>query len=190
MSISVSERMRLRMTILQRVNAEAEKFYGISKDLGTLVTHALLSEEPRVSKERHRAQMTGLENIAESAQKYTDILDYIKKQFARQSIEAWRKDLSAEKLRYGKELRELIEKHLAGQGLRFGQVLIVFIEYHCKKRADSLWQDLPLTSSLDEQEQKHHQQYIYLELIRQCIRQLVVQYEYLSMAPQENHHAQ
>jgi len=189
-SISVSERMRLRMTILQKVNAEAEKFYESSKDLGTLVEHALRSEEAQKpdSKERHRAQMTGLENVAESAMKYTDILDYIKKQFARQGIEAWRKDLIAENLSYGQELRALIEKYLAGQGLRFGQVLIVFIEHGLKGREDALWKTLPLTASLDAQEQDHYQQYIYLALIRQCIRQLVVQYEYLSMAPQEKHH--
>jgi hypothetical protein len=192
-SISVSERMRLRMTILQKVNAEAEKFYESSKDLGTLVERALRSEEAQkpTSKERHRAQMTGLENVAESAMKYTDILDYIKKQFARQGIEAWRKDLSAENLNYGQELRALIEKYLAGQGLRFGQVLIVFIEHGLKGREDALWKTLPLTASLDAQEQDRYQQYIYLALIRQCIRQLVVQYEYLSMAPQEKHrHAQ
>ena len=62
---------------IREVNIQAEEFYKDAVDLGTHAAYTL--------KDNHRSQMTGLENIAESALKYSDIFDYIKRQTARYS---------------------------------------------------------------------------------------------------------
>ncbi len=81
--------MNKRTMIILRVNEQAEQFYDKSEELGTLAAQSFLEEHRRERRERHRAQMTGLENIAETTLKATDVLDYIKKQIARQP--AWKK---------------------------------------------------------------------------------------------------
>ena len=69
--------MNKEMQIIREVSAvaETEAFYRKAEKLGQHAAHAL--------KASHRSQLTGLENIAESTFKTTDILDYIKKQTAR-----------------------------------------------------------------------------------------------------------
>jgi hypothetical protein len=98
--------------------------------------------------------MTGLENIAETTQKATDVLDYIKKQTARQ--EGWKKEVGEKKERFGYCLKTYIENGLE-----------TYIDAVCRGFIDS-------TSA----EGKYERQEVYLHLIRQLIRQLVVRYEY------------
>ena len=67
--------MNREMQIIREVNIQAEEFYQTAQDLGNHAAYAL--------KAAHRSQMTGLESVAESSFKTSDILDYIKKQTTR-----------------------------------------------------------------------------------------------------------
>ena len=98
---------------------------------------------------RHRNQMTNLENIANSTLKVTDVLDYIKKQVARsENHKIWRKD------NFGTRVKEHIEQSLRAQRREICGRLEGIEE-----------------NSLDGQR-------IYLGLIREFVRQLVVHYGY------------
>ena len=139
--------MNRTMKIIREVNYQAELFYHDAVNMGDHAASAL-------GKER-RAQMTSLENIAESTLKSTDVFDFIKKQIARH--DDWRKPF-----------KQHTDPH---QG--FGERLKIYLE-----------QDLPpkitivcKSSGVGDQEQQLRRE-IYLQLIRQFIRQVVVQYEY------------
>src|SRR6266487_6404153 len=134
-----------RMKIILRVNEQAERFYDKSEELGTLAAFSFREERGRERQQRHRAQMTGLENIAETALKFTDVLDYIKKQIARQP--GWKNEY---------------------QGQRFGESLKTYIEGHIKEQADHIYAEVRINTSTDEGKREH--QHIYLQLIRQLIR--------------------
>ncbi len=67
----------LRMRILREVALRADGFYGQSQRLGRQAAVGLTDKK--------RAQISGLENIANCALKTTDIFDYIKLRAARQS---------------------------------------------------------------------------------------------------------
>jgi hypothetical protein len=150
--------MNKRTQIILRVNEQAEDFYADALRLGTLAAQTFLEESHSADRQdedrqRHRAQLTGLENIAETALKFTDILDYIKKQTARQK--GWK------------------EEH---HGQRFGIVLKEYIETDIRQRVNTICGQIKIGNETDEE--RRDRQYIYLLLIRQFIRQLVVQYEY------------
>lgn len=85
------------MKIIREVNMQAETFYEEAKTLGELAATAL--------GKNHRSQLTGLENIAESAFKTSDIFDYVKRQTARH--EEWRKG------DFGKKVLAVLETELA-----------------------------------------------------------------------------
>ena len=102
-----------------------------------------------------RSQMTSLENIAESTLKSTDVFDFIKKQIARH--DEWRKsfkDHKDPKQGFGERLKIYLEKDLPPK-----------ITTICK------------SAGIGDEEQQLRRE-IYLQLIRQFIRQVVVQYEY------------
>jgi len=141
------------MKIILRVNEQAERFYDKSEELGTLAAFSFREERGRERQQRHRAQMTGLENIAETTLKATDVLDYIKKQIARQP--GWTKTY---------------------QGKSFGESLKRYIENNLKADVAKVCTSVGIGDETDE-DQRDRQQ-IYLNLIRQFIRQVVVQYEY------------
>lgn len=144
--------MNSEMKIIREVNIQAEGFYEEAVKLGNHAAYAL-----RV---RHRSQMTNLENIAESAFKTSDIFDYIKKQIAR--FPHWRQPDPTYKdpnEGFGERLKEYLEKELLKALARI---------------CDSKHLDIGETT--DEEKQRRRQ--IYLLLIRQFIRQMVVQYEY------------
>ena len=93
--------------------------------------------------------MTNLENIANSTLKVTDVLDYIKKQVAKsEKNKMWQKD------NFGPKVKEHIEQNLCAQRRAICERLEGIEE-----------------KSLDGQR-------IYLDLIREFVRQLVVHYEY------------
>ena len=148
--------MKKRIELIIRVNKEAgsEEFYQKSQNLGILAAQSFREEQGRERQQRHRAQMTGLENIAETTLKVTDILDYIKKQTARQK--GWQKEVGANKERFGESLKKCIESELE-----------TFVNNVCTGFIDST-----------TDQGKQDRQEAYLLLVRQFIRQLVVRYEY------------
>ncbi len=121
--------------------ADRDDFYTRAKILGETASRAF--------GERHRSQMTSLENIANSTLKVTDVLDFIKKQFAKSKAnEGWRKE------DFGIELKKYIEQSL-------------------RKRREEICFDLE-----GVEEESVEGQRIYLNLIREFVRQLVIHYEY------------
>jgi hypothetical protein len=72
------------MHMLRAIEQEADKeaFYNAAKKFGERAAHS------QALGERKRSQLTGLESIASSSLKVTDVFDYIKLRTARQS--EWR----------------------------------------------------------------------------------------------------
>lgn len=135
--------MNQRMKIVKEVAqvADRDDFYARAKKLGEIASRAF--------GERHRSQMTSLENIANSTLKVTDVLDFIKKQFAKaKPNEGWRKE------NFGDELKRYIEQSL-------------------RKRREEICHVLE-----GVEEESIEGQRIYLSLIREFVRQLVIHYEY------------
>lgn len=145
--------MNQEMQILREVSAVAESddFYGKAQQLGQHAAHTL--------KASHRSQLTGLENIAESTFKSTDILDYIKKQTARYTF--WQQ---------GPQGGKPEEKG-------FGESLKNWLEQDVRAKRDTLCNGkLKIGDKTDEQ--KLIRRRVYLLLMRQFIRQMVIEYEY------------
>lgn len=145
--------MNKRMMIIIQVNEQAELFYNKSQELGILAARSFLEEHKKDRQQRHRAQMTGLENIAETTLKTTDVLDYIKKQIARQP--GWTK---------------------VYDGKSFGESLKTYIENDLKAALKMVCKNIGIGEKTDQELQERRE--IYLLLARQLIRQIVVQYEY------------
>lgn len=135
--------MNQQMKILKEIAlvTDRDDFYNRAKELGEAASQAFDS--------RHRSQMTKLENIANSTLKVTDVLDYIKKQVAREEQDKmWRKN------DFGERLKKCIEKSLLTRRREI-----------CGK-----------LGSVEENSSEG--QRIYLNLIREFVSQLVVHYEY------------
>ena len=144
--------MNPEMKIIREVNIQAENFYN---EAVKLCDHAAF-----VLKAQHRSQMTNLENIAESAFKATDILDYIKKQTARFSY--WRQPFPE-----GKDAN-----------VGFGESLKHYLEHNLQTTLKNICGPNRLDIGEMTDEDKQERRRIYLLLIRQFIRQMVVEYEY------------
>jgi len=163
--------MNKHTRIIVHVNEQAQKdtFYTKSEEIGKLAARAFLDDErkddhqkpgqnpakdqkapDKKELDKHRSQMTSLENIAETTRKVTDVLDFIKKQIGRPNQIAWRKEY---------------------EGQRFGETLKQYIENDIKAIANDVYIDVREVNELERQ-------HIYLLLVRQCIRQIVAQYEY------------
>ncbi len=83
--------MTNRMKIVHEVAIAAESFYDKACEFGNIAAKALGKDK--------RAQITGLENVANNSVKVTDVFNYIKTRTARQ--EQWQKqNLGAELLNY------------------------------------------------------------------------------------------
>ena len=139
--------MNQTMKIIREVNYQAELFYNDAVSMGDHAASAL-------GKER-RAQMTSLENIAESTLKSTDVFDFIKKQIARH--DHWRKPSS----------------HHTDPRQGFGERLRLYLEQELPSKITPICE----AAEVGDEEQRLRRE-IYLQLIRQFIRQVVVQYEY------------
>jgi len=138
------------MKIKREVSIQAEDFYEDAKGLGDHAASAL--------KANHRSQMSELENIAESALKTSDILDYVKKQTAR--FPYWRQGYPPYKNpeeAFGERLKNYLEQDLAHKRVGI-----------CKRLGNGDKTDA----------EKQERRIIYLLLMRQFIRQMAVQYEY------------
>jgi hypothetical protein len=139
---------RREIKIIHEVNNQAEAFYQDSVKIGDHAAYAI--------RRSHRSQLTGLENVAESAVKITDIFDYIKRQTARYSY--WRAAFpSHTNTVFGERLRHYLEDELA-------------------KVRDQACDALEIGNTSDEEKQQRRR--VYLLLVRQFIRQMVIQYEY------------
>ncbi len=137
------------MQVIREVNIQAEVMYENAVQLGDHAAYVL--------GEKHRSQMTSLESIAESALKTSDILDYVKKQTAR--FDYWRRGYGEIQESLGSRLKEYLEVDVA-------------------KKRDSICGKNRLNIENKTDEQKQERRRIYLLLMRQFIRQMVVQYEY------------
>src|SRR5579885_391816 len=96
------------MKIVREVSLQAEGFYYDAESMGRHAAKAL--------GEKRRAQMTGLENIAEGAFKTSDIFDYIKKQTA--CFEEWRSGFTEGDQvdgPFGLRLKVYLERHSASR---------------------------------------------------------------------------
>src|SRR5882724_508238 len=125
----------------------SNKAENFYKDSVSLGDHAA-----KAFQERHRSQMTNLETLAESALKTTDVFDYIKRQTAR--YQNWR---------------------FMHAGNAFGERLRSYLEKDLQEPLDEICGKLQIVSKSDEdlQERRH----IYLQVIMQFIRQMVIEYE-------------
>lgn len=143
--------MKIKMQIILEVTRQAENFYEEAIQIGDHAAYAL--------KAKHRSQMTGLETLAESALKASDVLDYIKRQTARFSY--WRETFpqDASNQIFGERLKEYVEKTLVD-----------------KRNAICHKEQLNIGDKTDEEQRLRR--YIYMLLIRQFLRQVIVQYEY------------
>lgn len=137
--------MNPEMKIIREVNIQAEFFYSDAVKLGNHAAYAL--------KAPHRSQMTGLENIAESTFKTSDVFDYVKKQTAR--FQYWRQTFS--------------ESDNPQQG--FGEQLTIYLQEKLTSKVDGICKKLGISDTWERRR-------IHLLLIRQFIRQMVVHYEY------------
>lgn len=163
--------MNRDIRIIRDINLEAERFYEKAQALGS---HAY-----KAFKDKRRAQLTGLENIAESSLKTSDIFDYIKKQIARSDAG---KDWRAE------SLGDLLEDEVS-QG--FGERLMTRLQ-ELPERVDVICKSVGIVTEPGKGKSKQDQelervnlrenrwkrQEIHVRLMREFIRQLVVQYEY------------
>jgi hypothetical protein len=145
-----SEKTNLELRIIHQVSDEAEAFYPMSVELGDHAAYAL--------QKAHRSQIIGLENIAESALKATDIFDYIKQRIAR--YEYWRRPFPG---------------HCDEA---FGLRLKNYLEYDLAVRRDRICVSDRLAIGSESVLDKHLRRRVYLMLIRQCVHYLTVQYEF------------
>ena len=160
--------MKKEMQIILEVSDQAENFYEDAIQLGDHAAYAL--------KARHRSQMTGLENIAESTFKSSDVLDYIKRQTARFSY--WRqsfpKDLSNQ--RFNEHPKQSEESDPSHKG--FGERLKLYLEKDLVDKRNVICNERHLNIGNKTDEDRQLRRRIYLLLIRQFLSQMVAQYEY------------
>lgn len=147
--------MKKEMQIILEVNSQAEKFYEDATRLGD---HAAC-----VLGAKHRAQMTGLENVAESAFKASDVLDYVKRQTGRFSY--WQQP-SPQTTNGGED---------ADKG--FGERLKIRLEQDLAQRCDMICKSRLRIGDKSE-EDRTTRRHVYLLLIRHFVRQMVIHYEY------------
>ncbi|VFU18280.1 hypothetical protein SCFA_4010004 [anaerobic digester metagenome] len=150
--------MKKQLTILQLLNLAADEFYEEAKHMGRLANHALST--------KGRSQMKGLERVANSLVKVSDIFDNVKKQTARH--EEWQTD-------------------------NFGQQLLTFLEQDLRTRTEDIVKQAQ--EAIRESETDQHpteitaldKQEIYIRLCQEYVRQLVVHYEYALAEGGGNH---
>jgi len=127
----------MQMKTIKEIALKSDLFYEQTTELGKIAANAIGN--------KHRTQINSLENIALSTLKVSDVLDYIKKQIARD--EKWRVN----------DFGNLLKKHIETQLL---------------EARDDICEKVTVDKNSAEAQQ------IYLALIREFIRQIVVNYQY------------
>lgn len=136
--------MNERMKILKEIAIKADLFREETKQLGKIAYKAFTEQD---NSGKHKSQLKGLETIANSALKVSDVLDFIKRQTGRAKPElGWKKQ-------------------------QFGQQLLAKIETELKNRRNAICNQLNISDDAQKLE-------VYLLLIREFIRQVVIDYEY------------
>ena len=141
--------MKREVLFIQKISEQADTFYSEGERFGKWAKQAFPA--------RDRSQMKGLENIANSSLKVSDVLDFIKKQTGKsESGKRWRAKND--------------------QQQEFGKQLIAFIMGTLKNKRDLV---CSLVASIAGQEAAtdFELQQSYLALIREFIRQIVAHYE-------------
>ena len=147
-----TRQMAFRMKIHKEVAFQLDTLYAEAEQFGKAASKSF-------GKERGKAQLRNLQNIANSTLKVSDVLDYIKRQTAR--------------------MREWKDDH-------FGADLLRFMTTEINRRRDYVVQLLADEfSALDEHQGAFRKQEIALHLIRGFVKQIVIQFEW---ALEEKHH--
>jgi hypothetical protein len=140
--------MKREVLFVQQVAIQADNFYGEGERFGGWAAEALGS--------RQRAQVTGLEGIANSSLKVSDVLDYLKKQTA-------------------KDKPGIRWRHLSQERKELGTELIAFIRDQLRQKRDAVCQAVTRLTGQEPSEEEKQQAHI--ALIRELIRQVAAQYE-------------
>lgn len=141
---------------IREISNQADVIYENAVKLGKHAFHAF------GGRAEHRAQMTGLESIANSTYKVSDVYDYVKKQTARH--DQWQKTdakSGSPNESFGLRLLNLLQGELATKAVAIAKRL-----------------EVSGTTDEDKQERRH----LHLLLIREFIRQMVVEYEFAPIA--------
>lgn len=160
--------MKQEMQIILEVSLQAEQFYEDAIQLGDHAAYAV--------KKKHRTQLTGLENVAENALKVSDILDYIKRQTAR--LPYWQQAFLQGQQGVQQENAAWHSIYTGDAPEKaFGERLKLYLEHELASKRDVLCRT-KLNIGNETDGERMQRRYVYLLLIRQFIRQLVIQYEY------------
>ena len=172
-------RQEQRMSILREVAYRADLFYEDAERLGQKAARALTSKK--------RSQITGLEAVANSALKTSDVFDFIKTRTARH--EEWRKE------NFGPELLSFLTEELGRDCRNIRQALNIQnkgseeLRKHLKEVEEILGtrKNIPkklrkrlqeIGEMLEIQDTGAEKIEIHLLLIREFVRQLSAQYEW------------
>ncbi|HYV07031.1 MAG TPA: hypothetical protein VFB82_20715 [Blastocatellia bacterium] len=139
--------MNREMAFVRELAMQADTFYSESEGFGRWAARALPGK---------RAQITGLESIANSSLKISDVLDYLKKQTA--------------KAKAGKEWRQQDKAHK-----ELGHQLITFIRDDLRVKRDAVCNSVG--DSTGQGASEFEKQQVFLALIREFVRQVAAQYE-------------
>lgn len=134
-----------QIALLKKVSLLSDDYYEDAKPLGEIAREAFGRQ--------NKAQMSNLENIANSATRVADILDFIKRQTGRSKpgIRWLRQD--------------------------FGRQLLEYLDGKLRKQAEELVGDVAAALK-DPQIQTGDQQHVHILLCREFIRHLAAHYLY------------
>jgi hypothetical protein len=139
--------MNQDMKIILKVAQQADNLSGDAERFG--------EKAARTFRQNARAQITGLESIANSSLKISDVLDYIKTRTARSDRESAREK---------RPVKWSVE--------RLGRELVEYLGKEIKEVRDRICADPELHLPPEKVQE------VYLLLIREFIRQLAAHYEY------------
>jgi hypothetical protein len=152
MSNDTQDKLRLKMVRAIEMETDLDPFYNKATELGRKAARALGRDK--------RSQITGLESIANSTQKASDVFDYVKLRTARQK--EWQ------------------------QG-ELGQELLKYLETDLRRTRDNVCTSLslPPLQAAPQQEVSLRQE-VYMRLIRAFVAHLAAQYEFSCMTEEGN----
>lgn len=138
--------MNIQKQIVREVSLIADDLYPDAQKLGTIAFEALTKDK--------RSQITGLESLANSTQKVSDVFNYIKTRTAR---------------------------HTAWKDQDFGKKLLAYMENTLAKKHELV---LTRINERGITPDRYQQQEIHIMLIRAFIAQLAAQYEFAALENQ------